>query len=148
MTTLRPITRVRSDLNSILKEMDHFFEPFVTAQHPEISEHVNGWFPAVDILEGDKNISIKASIPGYTAEDIDIEIEKNIITLSGCRQNEALHENERYLHQEMITGRFSRKLTLPFDVVADEAKADFSNGVLHITLPKAVQAKKIKIEVT
>ncbi|MEM0951405.1 MAG: Hsp20/alpha crystallin family protein [Cyanobacteria bacterium P01_H01_bin.74] len=146
--TRRPLTRVKSDLNSIFDEMDTLLKPILASSHPEIHEHLNAWYPAVDLVEYDNHVLLKAAIPGYRPEDISVEVEGNTISLSGeSRPVNAEDKASRYLMREMVAGRFNRKLQLAFDLVAEEAKAEFKNGILTITLPKAVQAKKLKIDI-
>lgn len=149
MALMRPLTRVKSDLNSIFDEMDDMFKPFLKSSHPEIQEYLNAWHPAVDVSEDDTNVYLKAAIPGYQPKDIDLEVDRRIVSITGeAQQAESYGDNTRHLHREIVCGRFSRKIQLPYEVVAEQANAKFSEGLLMVTLPKAVQSRKLKIEVT
>lgn len=108
-----------------------------------------GRLPAVDLSEDNDNYVIRAELPGWKPEDIDITCEGNTVSLSG-QWNEEAEEGEpntRWHHREMRHGSFQRSISLPTDVQVDKAQADFENGVLTLTLPKseAVKPKQIKI---
>jgi HSP20 family protein len=80
-------------------------------------------------------------------EDVDVSIENNVITISGERKFEKKDESENYHRVERSYGTFTRSFTLPRNVVSDEAKAEFKNGILRVTLPKKEEAKARKIEI-
>jgi HSP20 family protein len=105
------------------------------------------WSPSVDIIEGKEEISIEAELAGMNIEDVNVSIENNVITVSGERKFENKDESENYHRVERSYGTFTRSFTLPRNVVSDEAKADFKNGILRVTLPKKEEAKARKIEI-
>ena len=106
---------------------------------------------AVDVYETAKEIVVKAPIAGIDGnEDLDITIADDIVTVRGERKEEKEVEKDSYHAQECYWGAFSRTITLPAKVIADEAKADFKKGILTIRLPKAVtnKVKKLKVNVS
>ena len=107
------------------------------------------WTPEVDIKETDKIFEIKADIAGFTKKDIKINIGKNLLTISGERQ-EGINENDNYYHfRERSIGAFHRTFKLPKSVNQDKIKANFKNGVLIIEIKKNEEdlpkEKEIKI---
>jgi len=109
----------------------------------------NQWsIPAVDMYQTDNDIVVKAALPGIKAEEVQINVTGDLLTIKGeVRQKEESKEKAYHL-REQRWGAFERTLALPTDVVADKAKAEFDNGILTITLPKAeaVKPKTISIK--
>jgi len=94
------------------------------------------WAPAVDIVESDSDILIKAELPGIEPKDVSISLDNNVLTLKGERHSEREISRENYHRMERATGSFSRSFALPASIDADRVTADFKNGLLTITLPK------------
>ena len=107
----------------------------------------NGWHPSVDIVEDKEEIRLKAEMPGLTAKDVHIGVEKNILTLKGEKKKEDKKEGKIYHCVERSYGSFSRSFELPDYAKQDEIKAEFKEGVLNIRIPKVEEAKPKKIEV-
>lgn len=109
----------------------------------------NQWsIPAVDMYQTDNDIVVKAALPGIKAEEVQINVTGDLLTIKGeVKQKEEVKEKAYHL-REQRWGAFERTIALPTDVVADKAKAEFDNGVLVITLPKAeaVKPKTISIK--
>ena len=101
----------------------------------------------IDVIETKDEVIVKASVPGLKPEDIDISVTGGVLTIKGETKSEEKVEEGSYIRQERRFGSFQRTLTLPANVVADKAKADFENGVLTLTLPKAEEAKPKTIKV-
>jgi HSP20 family protein len=106
------------------------------------------WSPSVDIYEEKDNLVLEAELPGMKRDDFELTIENNVITLSGERKFEKKTEGDNYHRVERSYGSFTRSFTLPQNVTADGAKAEFNNGILNVTLPKREETKARKIEVT
>jgi HSP20 family protein len=102
---------------------------------------------AVDMYETDDAIVVKSTIPGIGPEDLDIRITGDTLTIKGETRAEEEVEQESYICRERRYGAFSRSLTVPAPVVAEEAEAEFENGVLTLTLPKAEEVKPKAIKV-
>jgi HSP20 family protein len=111
----------------------------------------NGWtFGASvpwDISETDKSVEVKLDLPGVTAKEIDIQLNGNLLTVSGERKEEQEKKGKTYHRVERRYGSFSRSVTLPCPVQEDEVAAEYRDGVLAITLPKTDEAKSKKIAV-
>jgi HSP20 family protein len=102
----------------------------------------------VDVYQDKDNVIVETEIPGVKSDDIDITVENDVLTISGNKQEKKEVKKEDYYRKEMRCGSFSRSVILPMQVKSSEAKANFKDGVLKITLPKAdeIKSKKIKIE--
>lgn len=122
--------------------------------HEEIDRLVNGtWssrpseYPALNVWSNQEGSIITAELPGLTAEDIDISVVQNTLTLRGTRKPNALGEGQTYHRQERWHGQFVRSLELPFAVDADKVEASFHNGILSIRLPRPEEHKPRKIAI-
>ena len=107
------------------------------------------WLPAVNVEETKDELVLTAEVPGMTAEDIDIELENNILTISGEKSFEHTEgeDDKRYHVWERRYGSFQRSFTLPRTVRAEEIKAEYKDGILTIRMPKSAEAKSRKIEI-
>lgn len=108
------------------------------------------WSPAVDILETDNELVLKADIPGLDQKDIDIRIENGTLSIKGERKFEKEEKNKGFHRMERSYGSFVRYFTLPETVDTEHVKADYANGVLTLTLPKKeiAKPKAIKVQVS
>jgi len=101
----------------------------------------------VNLMQTDDDLVVKASIPGVKPEDINISISGDTLTLRGEIKEDEEYKDANYHIKEMRQGSFSRTMTLPVKVDADKAKAEFENGVLRLTMPKAEEVKPKTITV-
>ena len=106
------------------------------------------WRPAVDIKEEDDRFVIYADLPGVDPKDIEITMDKGVLTLKGERSEEKKEEHEGYKRVERVSGNFYRRFSLPDTADAERIEAKGENGVLEITLPKheKVQPRKITVK--
>lgn len=102
---------------------------------------------AVDVYQTKDNIVIKAPIAGVKPDQIDISVSDDMLTLRGERVDEKEVDREHYYVQECYWGAFSRSIILPVATVSEKAQASLKDGVLTVTIPKAVQDKVKKIQV-
>jgi len=129
---------------SIREMMDRFF-----------NEHVMGtrlWgngasLPTVDMYQTDDEVVVKATLPGVKPDDIAISVTGDVLTRRGSSTEETERKDATYYLRERSHGEFSRSLPLPAPLIADKAKAEFENGVLTLTLPKAEEVKPKTITV-
>lgn len=113
----------------------------------EEQESQGRWNPPVDIYEDEDNIVLKAELPGLKKDEIDVHVEKNLLTLNGERKREKETKENGYYRSERAYGNFSRSFTLPTTVDASKIAATYTDGLLTLTLPKVEQAKPRQIEV-
>lgn len=103
--------------------------------------------PSVDMSETDTAIEIRMDAPGIKPEDIDVQIEGNLLTISGRREEEKEEKGRTWHRVERSMGNFSRTVTLPCSVREENVDAQYCNGVLTIKMPKPEEAKRRKIEI-
>ena len=144
-TTRRPqdsMTNLRR-LNSMLDEAFNAW-PF---QAQEGGSLTSSWLPPCDVFEDKDAIKIVAEIPGVTAEDVKISLENNLLTLRGEKKQQAEEKNERVHRYERSYGVFERTFSLPTTVDPEQIDAQYANGVLTVTIPKAERARPREIPV-
>lgn len=135
------------ELRSLQDEMTRLFTGAApTGTNREEMMH-GAWMPNVDIYDEKDNLVLEAELPGMKRDDFEISIENNVITLRGERKFEKKAEGDNYHRIERAYGTFTRSFTLPQEVTADGATADFEDGILRVTLPKREETKARKIEV-
>jgi len=105
------------------------------------------WSPQVDIIEDDKEYLVKADLPEMKKEEIKINVENGMLSISGERKSEKEEKNKKFHRIERSYGPFERTFTVPEDADASKIGADFKEGVLKVHLPKSPQAKPKTFEV-
>lgn len=103
--------------------------------------------PSLDIAESDGALEVRMDIPGMEAKDIDIQVNGNLLTISGERKEEKEEKGKTYHRIERRTGSFSRSVTLPCPVKDEAVDAQYKSGILTVKLPKSEEAKAKKIAV-
>ncbi len=102
----------------------------------------DGWSaPAIDMYQTDDEIVVKAALPGFKPEEVQINVTGEVLTLKGELKHQEEKKDKAWHIREQRWGSFERSVALPTDVVSDKAKAEFENGILTITLPKAEEVK-------
>jgi len=105
------------------------------------------YVPSVDIFETDNEVVVKAEMPGMNANDIDVRLEDNVLTLKGERHFEKDAKEENYHRIEREYGTFTRSFALPRTVNGDKVSAEYRDGILKIVLPKKEETKPKAIKV-
>ena len=136
------------DLISLREAMDRLVEDSFVRPSPGWPVAAGPGTLAVDVYETDDDVVVKTAIPGIKPEDIDISLTGDTLTIKGETKSEEEVKEENYIRREMRYGSFARTVTVPAPVVADKANAEFEDGVLTLTLPKAeeIKPKTIKIK--
>jgi HSP20 family protein len=108
---------------------------------------ITAWTPSVDIFETETEIVVKAEIPGIKKDDVKLNVQDNVLTISGERKFEQETKKENYLRVERGYGNFTRSFTLPPSVDFKKITAEFKDGLLEVKLPKMAEAKPKEIEI-
>jgi HSP20 family protein len=138
------------EIDSLQGEMNRLFSTFFdtpTSRGGNGNGVVRRWIPAMDLVETGEHFVLKADLPGMTESDVNIEIEKNVLTVSGERRTEHEEKHEGYYRLERSTGAFSRSLTLPEGIDAGAVTASFANGVLEVRIPKPEQPQPQRVQI-
>lgn len=122
----------------------YFGDPFFSEKETLLTK---GSFHAIDLSETDEAIKVKIDIPGYNPENINVDIDGNVLTVSGEISEEKEEKDEKFYRKERSSGHFSRSITLPNYIESEKAKCDAKNGSLKITIPKKKHSGKKSIKV-
>jgi HSP20 family protein len=136
----------RSETPAVSRLFDEFFHGFPFDD--SFKENHENWMPSVDILEKEGNLILRAELPGLTEKQIDLKVEGNILTLKGERKMENEDNKNNYHRIESYYGSFTRSFQLPETVNIDKINAEYTNGVLTITLPQKPEVKPREIPVS
>ncbi len=138
----------RLDRLNLRDAMDWLFEDsFITPRRLAPSRDGELDDVDLDVVENDVSVVVSASVPGFKAQDLDVSVEGDLLTIESKSKTEEKEQKGEYLLRERHHGAIRRSLCLPVTVQADKAKAEFRRGVLTLTLPKAerVESKPFKV---
>jgi HSP20 family protein len=142
-TPFNEMARLQQDLNRVF---DAFDARPVTGNGK--AETVQGlWTPAVDIVEDADKIELTVDLPGVKQEEIELSVDKDVLTLRGTRNTQRKEDKEHFRRFERVSGAFVRSYTLPKTVDAEKIAAALKDGVLTLTLPKKPEAQPRQIKV-
>jgi len=134
------------ELDSLQSEFNRLFDTFLgNGGRNELRPR--RWVPAMDLVETDDHLVLKADLPGMSKEDVDIEVKDNVLTVSGERKAEHEDKTDGYYRIERAFGSFSRSLTLPQGIDSGAIDADFTDGVLEVRLPKPERRKPTRVSI-
>ena len=122
-----------------------WLRPF-TWERPLLGE-MEGWWPAVDVVDRENEFLVRAEIPGVEKEDLDVSMSDSTVTIKGMTRREEKQEKGDYYRCEISRGSFSRTVTLPAVVDTSKAEADYKDGLLTLKIPKMEGAKRRRIKI-
>ncbi|MYK17304.1 Hsp20/alpha crystallin family protein [Candidatus Poribacteria bacterium] len=128
----------------LFKSYNPFYGPWRT--RADADEYK--WTPSVDISETKDNFEVRAELPGIAKDDLHISVKDSLLTLSGEKRQEQVDDTQNYRRVERRYGNFERKFALPREVTADDIKAEYTDGVLTVSIPKPEAAKPAEIPIT
>jgi HSP20 family protein len=138
-----------AELNTIQNEMNRLFNTFFDQPAPgSRGSGARRWIPAMDLIETADQYVLRADLPGLSDEDVNVQLQDSVLTVSGERKAENDQQQEGYYRLERAFGAFSRSLTLPEGVNPDGVSARFDRGVLEITIPKPEQKKPRQVRIS
>lgn len=141
-----PVADYLPQVSHLNREINRMFDSFFRGGSLDDGSYGSAWAPAVDIHERDDAYVIEAELPGLAKEDIKVSIENNVLTLRGERSSEKKDHRGEYLRMERSYGSFVRSFTLPTTIKSEKAEAEYRDGILTITVPKADEAKPRNID--
>ncbi|HSR19973.1 MAG TPA: Hsp20/alpha crystallin family protein [Anaerolineales bacterium] len=139
--------RPMSEAVTLRDAMDRLFDEAFTRPWGLTEAGRYGMAPSVDMFETDSDVVIRATLPGLKAEDVEINVTGEMITIKGQSKQQSETKEKAYHIREQRWGAFERSLALPTTVLSDKAKAEFEDGILTITLPKAEEVRPKTITV-
>jgi HSP20 family protein len=133
----REVDTLQSEVNRIF---DSFFGAPPGGRAPR-------WVPAMDLVETDDQLVLRADLPGLDADDVQIEVKDGVLTVSGERRAEHEQREDGFHRVERASGSFSRSLSLPKEVEADKISASFDKGVLEVRIPKPAERRPHRVQI-
>jgi len=135
-------------LEPFRSELDELFDRFFGGPESKGGELMQAWTPRVDVEETDKEIVVKADLPGVDPKDVDIAVSDGSLVLRGEKKEERKEEKKDFRQVERFVGQFYREIPLPSGTDPNKIAATSSKGVITVTVPKTPQAAPKKIAVT
>ena len=121
-----------------------FNEPFLNGG--DLSQLEEGTLP-LDISENEKNVIVRASVPGFAKDDIDVQVHSGVLTIKATHNEEREEKSERFFRRERRTTSMSRRVALPSTVEDNKTQAELKDGVLTLQIPKSEQALPRKVQI-
>ena len=144
LTTRRPMR----NLFGLHNEMGRIFGDLLGSDENGTDTENTPWMPTADISETDNAFEIRAELPGVAKDDLSVSVKDNFLTLSGEKRLENSEDKQNFRRVERRYGSFQRRFTLPPDVAVDDIKADYTDGVLTLSIPKPEVAKPTEVPIT
>ncbi len=136
------------EMATLQNEMNRMFGTFFDTPTTAVSGNgVRRWMPAMDLVETNDHFVLRADLPGLGEGDVKLEVQDNVLTLSGERSFETQGRRDGFYRIERGSGSFSRSLTLPDNTDLDAIAASFDKGVLEVHIPKPEQRKPRRVEI-
>ena len=130
-----------AELGELRSRFDRMFDDLIDGRE-------RAWTPAIDVVRDNGNLVVRADVPGMKPEEVKIEVEDEILTVSGEHEEEREEKDRHYLRHERRYGSFRRSLALPAGVDAKEIKATTHDGIVEVTIPLPKEAKQEKVKIT
>ncbi|MEG4801323.1 Hsp20/alpha crystallin family protein [Microcoleus sp. ARI1-B5] len=132
-----------TEIETIRQQLDKVFDQrAATRDNSEAA-----WMPALELADAGDNFVLKAQLPGIDPKDIDVQVTREAISISGERRYENTEEKPRYVRSEFRYGKFHRTLPLPAHIQNDSVQAEYKDGILTLTLPKVTEARNKVVKI-
>ncbi len=139
------VRRRKDELADLTKSMNDLFEGFFKRwDWPFLGQRA---WPVVDVYDEDDAVVVRAEVPGCKSEDIDVSVRGDVLTISGQKKHSNEVQERGYYHMESAYGSFRRDIYLPTEIETDKVEATCKDGVLTVKLPKAQEARAVKVKV-
>ena len=130
-----------AELGEMRLRLDRLFDEWLDG-------HERAWTPAIDVVREDDHLVLRADLPGIKPEEVKIEVEDDILTVSGAHEERREDKDKRFLRRERRYGSFTRSMALPAGVDPKKIKAKTHDGVVEVTIPLPKPAKKETVKIT
>jgi HSP20 family protein len=134
------------ELDTLQGDMNRLFDRFFEGRSPNGVGRAR-WIPAMDVVEKDGHLELRADLPGISEDDVNIEVKDGVLTISGERKADQEEKGEGYHRVERAFGQFSRSVTLPDGIDPGEVTAEFADGVLQVRIPKPKQSQPTRVQI-
>jgi HSP20 family protein len=130
-----------TDLGELRSRFDRLFDDWLDGRQ-------RAWTPAIDVVREDGHLVVRADIPGIKPGDVKIEVEDDILTVSGAHQESKEEKDKHYVRRERRYGSFSRSMTLPAGVDPKKIEAKTHDGIVEVKISLPKEAKKETVKIT
>jgi HSP20 family protein len=130
-----------AELGELRSRFDRMFEDMLEGRQ-------RSWAPAIDVVRDNGNLVVRADVPGIKPEEVKIEVENDILTVSGEHEERKEEKDKNFLRRERRYGSFTRSMALPPGVEAKKIKAKTHDGVVEVTIPLPKEAQKETVSIT
>ncbi|MBD2461625.1 Hsp20/alpha crystallin family protein [Oscillatoria sp. FACHB-1407] len=133
------------EMEMMRRQFDSLFNELAPATQTQPT-----WAPAIELKDAGDNVTLRAQLPGIDAKDLDIQVSKKAVSISGEQRHESKTDENGVIRSEFRYGKFQRVIPLPVAVQNDQVQAEYKDGVLNLTLPKVAEARNsvVKISLT
>ncbi|MDM9380305.1 Hsp20/alpha crystallin family protein [Chlorogloeopsis sp. ULAP01] len=131
------------EMETIRRQMDRMFDELAGVNR----EFMTTWTPAIELEDTEDNLILRVEIPGVEGKDLDVQVARESVYIAGETRHESKIEERGYFRSEFRYGNFQRTIPLPIPIKNDQVQAEFKNGILNLTLPKAEEAKKRVVKI-
>jgi HSP20 family protein len=135
------------ELSSLQHEINRVFGDIFDLPASAAVRARRQWIPAMDLVETPGEYVLHADLPGLAADDVKIEVDENVLTVSGERRTQEKRTGDGYRRIERASGSFTRSLTLPRGIDPERISASFADGVLDVHIPRPEQRKRHRVAI-
>lgn len=125
-----------------------FYSPFFAPLRVRTDADRYDWAPSVDVSETDDTFEVRAELPGVAKDDLHVSVKDNLLILSGEKRQDNADDTQNYRRVERRYGSFQRRFMLPAEVNTEDIKAEYTDGVLTLSIPKPEAAKPTEVPIT
>lgn len=126
------------ELETLRRQFDQMFDELA---HNTASDDQSTWAPAIELKDAGDTLTLRAQLPGMDAKDLDVQVSREAVSISGEHRTEQKTEEKGFFKSEFRYGKFHRVIALPVPVQNEQVKADYKDGILTLTLPKVEEVK-------
>ena len=132
------------ETETLSRQLDQLLDDFMGVSG---TPSVTTWTPTVELIEKGDNLLLTSYLPGVSADDVDVQVTRESVLITGQRKREDLPEGDRMLHSDVRYGQFRRLIELPYEVQNGNVDASFEDGILNLVLPKIEEEKNKTLEI-
>jgi HSP20 family protein len=130
------------EIETLRRQMEQMFDEVIGTQR----QSATSWQPAIELQDTEENLVLRAAIPGVDGKDIDVQVTREAVAISGEHRFNKKTQEQGFFRSEFRYGNFQRVIPMPVPIQNEQAHADFQNGILTLTLPKVSEARRTLVK--
>ncbi len=137
------------EMEIITRQIDRMFDEMLYFNRSLAKYNTTNWTPAIELKDTREDLILRSEIPGINAKDLEVQVARQAVLISGEITDESNAEDSGYYRSELHYGKFRRMINLPVPIKNEQVKAEFKSGILKLVMPKTEEAKfkKVNVEV-